>query len=175
MTCGRSAYTGSRPPIRGCSCSCSAGLGLRSRVLWLLADWVCLNRVGDNEPELFRLELPCNSDAPCVARSAVDECEAIRPVREDARLVASELVTNAVLHSGCVAGDTLELLASIGEDHVVISVHDPCVKGDTPRLRLEEDPTRGGYGLRVVQKIARRWGSDPSNGQRVWAELALQG
>src|SRR5207253_119639 len=113
-------------------------------------------------------------DAPCVARDAVDRCELIEPVRDDARLIASELVTNAVLHSGCGAEDTIEVQASLSSDGVVISVTDPCLLGDVPEVRPGGDPRCGGFGLRVVQQLARRWGFERPGGQRVWAELPLR-
>jgi two-component sensor histidine kinase len=129
--------------------------------------------VSSNAPDLFRLEVPCNSDAPFLVRDAVDRCEELSAVRQEARLIASELVTNAVLHSGCNGGDLLDVRASVRGAHLLIAVSDPGAKGQTPALRVEDDPARVGFGLRVVQQLARRSGSDRPDGQRVWAELAL--
>lgn len=130
--------------------------------------------MSDEAPELFHLEVPCNPDAPSVVRTAVERCEQLRPVREDAKLVASELVTNAVIHSGCDRGDLLDVRASLRGGHLVIAVTDPGLNGETAQLRVEDDPARGGFGLRVVQELADRWGAERPNGQRVWAELALR-
>jgi anti-sigma regulatory factor (Ser/Thr protein kinase) len=129
--------------------------------------------VGENLSDLFRLELPCNPDAPYVVRHALGRYEQLERVREDARLIASELVTNAVMHSGCGTDHTIEVRASIGDDHLLISVDDPGLAGKRAELRAAELTGEGGFGLRVVAQIAQRWGSDRPNGHRVWAELAL--
>jgi anti-sigma regulatory factor (Ser/Thr protein kinase) len=129
--------------------------------------------VSHNAPELFHLQVPCTVDAPFTVRSAVERCQALRPVREEVKLIASELVTNAVIHSGCEPDDMLDVLASVRDDRFVIAVGDPGLSGATARLRIEDDPVCGGFGLRVVQELADRWGAERPNGQRVWAEVAL--
>jgi anti-sigma regulatory factor (Ser/Thr protein kinase) len=120
------------------------------------------------------LEVPCSREAPLLVREALDRVEQIGPVREDARLIATELVTNAVLHSGCEAGHRIEVCARLTGDRLLISVDDPCIRGENAEIRSEPDSTSGGFGLRLVQKIARRWGWDRPNGHRVWAELSLR-
>jgi serine/threonine-protein kinase RsbW len=89
----------------------------------------------------------------------------------DAMLVASELVTNAVIHSGCVSQDLLEVRIQLNRDRLLISVRDPGSSGGAARLR-EDDDAFGGMGLRVVEQLARRWSSERADGHRVWAELA---
>ena len=105
-------------------------------------------------------------------RKALDSLDELRTVREDALLVASELVTNAVLHSGCTPDQSIEVRAMIEADRLVISVHDPGVRGEGPRLRIGEGH-RGGFGLRLVELVARRWGWEREGGHRVWAEVSL--
>ncbi len=124
---------------------------------------------------MLRLEVPCTHDAPCVVREALDQVSGIESIRDDARLVATELVTNAVLHSGCAEHDLIEVCAELAADRLIISVDDPGIRGDTAAVRFEEDPSRGGFGLRLVEQISRRWGSEHPNGHRVWAELPLRG
>jgi anti-sigma regulatory factor (Ser/Thr protein kinase) len=121
--------------------------------------------------DLLHLELPCNRDAPCVVREAIDQLEEIELVREDARLIASELVTNAVVHSACASTQTIEVIAKLGEDCLTISVDDPCMAGKTAQIR--SDGATGGYGLKIVEKLSRKWGSERPNGHLVWAEIAL--
>jgi anti-sigma regulatory factor (Ser/Thr protein kinase) len=90
-------------------------------------------------------------------------------VKDDARLVASELVTNAVLHSDCRSGDTIEVFARLGPDRLMIAVHDPGSSSrNTPPSPSRDDD---GMGLRIVEEIARRWGSERPDGLLVWAEL----
>jgi anti-sigma regulatory factor (Ser/Thr protein kinase) len=106
------------------------------------------------------------------ARSWIDaflsDCTNGNTVRDDAQLVVSELVTNALMH-----GDgALVLRASITGDTVQISVTD---SGDDLPEVLPVDPTRiGGLGLIVVDRIASEWGVSPfPGGKTVWAALTL--
>jgi anti-sigma regulatory factor (Ser/Thr protein kinase) len=90
------------------------------------------------------------------------------PLRDDAQLIVSELVTNALVH-----GDgTLVLRASITATAVQISVTD---SGDELPEVLPFDPSRiGGLGLIVVERIASEWGVAPfPGGKTVWAALSL--
>ena len=91
-------------------------------------------------------------------------------VREDAQLVVSELVTNALMH-----GDgSLVLRASITGETVQISVTDsgdelPEVLPSTRRASVVSD-------LIVVDRIASEWGVSPfPGGKTVWAALTLSG
>ena len=108
------------------------------------------------------------------ARSWIDEflseCAIGNTVRDDAQLVVSELVTNALMH-----GDgSLVLRASIMGDTVQISVTD---SGDELPEVLPLDPSRiGGLGLIVVDRLASDWGVSPfPGGKTVWAALTLSG
>ncbi len=134
----------------------------------------CTKVADENSPELLHLRVLCNSDAPCVVRNAVDHVDGIAAIRENARLVASELVTNAVLHSGCLSSQTIEVDLTLEGECLLISVDDPCVAGQTAHIRTDnDDPMRGGFGLRIVEQLARAWGAAHDNGHRVWAEIAL--
>jgi anti-sigma regulatory factor (Ser/Thr protein kinase) len=88
--------------------------------------------------------------------------------REDAALLVTELVANVVDHVGGEANVTLELTAS--EAWLRISVADgssiqPVVQ------ELSSDRPRG-RGLRLIQVVADRWGSEEhAGGKRVWFEL----
>lgn len=108
------------------------------------------------------------------ARSWIDaflsECTIGDTVRDDAQLVVSELVTNALMHGE----GQLVLRASITGGTVQISVTD---SGDDLPEVLPLDPTRiGGLGLIVVERIASEWGVSPfPGGKTVWAALTLSG
>ena len=124
--------------------------------------------------EIVCLALPCDQTAAPIVRAALDEAPGLDSVRDDARLVASELVTNAVLHSQCASDDLIEVRARLGQSHLLISVHDPGDPDQTPRPKPTADPAHGGFGLRIVQQIARRWGAERPDGHLVWAELAMR-
>ncbi len=123
--------------------------------------------------EVLSLEVEYGSEAPAVVRTALSELRELGPARDDVILVASELVTNAVVHSGGSPGDTIHVLTRIGPDRVSISVHDPGLSGDRPRVRASDELQAHGWGLRIVSELAHRWGAERDRGYRVWAELRL--
>jgi anti-sigma regulatory factor (Ser/Thr protein kinase) len=123
--------------------------------------------------ELLRLRLPCDASAPRRARDALARVCELGPVRAAALLIVSELASNAVLHSGSSPGDELEVLAVRLPDGVRIAVHDRGRSGRVPARRERAPLEPGGMGLRMVESVARRWGSERGTGLSVWADLAL--
>jgi len=122
--------------------------------------------------EVFHLVLPCDREAPARVRAELAKVDAIAPVRDDARLVASEIVSNAVLHSGCTPEHALDVRGVLGEDFFEISVRDPALTEETPMVR--DEPEIGGLGLRIVDRVAATWGVTRPNGRVVWAKLSLR-
>lgn len=123
------------------------------------------------EAEL-RLDLRCDDRAPASAREAIRKLRGVGRIVGDAVLVASELVSNAVLHSGCGRSDRLTVHVAVGRERLLISVLDPGRSCGAARPRPSADHL-GGLGLGLVAQLATRWGSDRTDGHRVWAELAL--
>lgn len=83
----------------------------------------------------------------------------------DVELVASELVSNAVVHAES------PLRVSIGRDgpSVRLSVDDADVQHPAPREAQSGAPN--GRGLQLVRGLACRWGIESvADGKRVWAE-----
>ncbi|MER7754223.1 ATP-binding protein [Kitasatospora sp. NPDC097643] len=97
---------------------------------------------------------------------AVDEEQLA--VTEDVLLMVSELVTNACLHA---PGGPRELRLSWNGERLRVEVTDASPA--PPTLRPFADPARpGGHGLRVVDRLARAWGSLPEGtGKLVWLEV----
>jgi anti-sigma regulatory factor (Ser/Thr protein kinase) len=124
-------------------------------------------------PELLRLLLRSDPTAPRLARKALGALEGIDRVRDDAILVSSELVSNAVVHGGRAPGGQIELIVQLASDAVLVTVIDGGGSDSTPTMRDADYRRPGGLGLRVVDALALRWGSAQQDGQRVWAELAL--
>ena len=82
-------------------------------------------------------------------------------------LLTSEVVTNAVLHAGLTPQDRIVLAARLGPDLVRVEVRDPG-PGFDPDVRHGVP----GYGLRMLDMLARRWGVDrDESGCRVWFEV----
>ncbi len=120
----------------------------------------------------FRLELRCDQRAPAAAREGLRKLDGIGGILSDAMLVASELVSNAVRHSGAREKDHLTVEGTVGRESLLISVVDPGRSGRAVKPR-SGTPHLGGLGLRLVEQLATRWGSDRADGHRVWAELAV--
>lgn len=96
------------------------------------------------------------------------------PVVDDARLVVSELATNAVRHtaSGHDGGE-FDVYVCFASDRVRVSVRDGGSKC-LPILLLDADgrEDESGRGLFLVRGMSAGWGVDDHPGGRVvWAEL----
>jgi anti-sigma regulatory factor (Ser/Thr protein kinase) len=124
--------------------------------------------------ELLSLQVPCDREAPGVVREALTDVECPGWVLGDVMLVASELVTNAVLHSGCWDQHLLDVEVQMAGDRVNISVRDPGLSGRTARP-VEAESVAGGWGLRIVAELSQSWGTDRGDGYRVWAEVPSTG
>lgn len=86
----------------------------------------------------------------------------------EAQLLASEVVTNAVIHTQC---DECKVDISIDDTRIRIAVTD-CDAHSIPFL-TSPDPSRfGGLGLHIVNDVARCWGWELNgHGKTVWFEL----
>ncbi len=109
------------------------------------------------------------------SRLAGSGISADEPVAETLVLLVSELVTNAVVHTGCPAVLRL-LLTGVREDAggpagtVRLEVADSCDRAPVPR-HADGDAT-GGRGLALVDGLADRWGWAPEGtGKRIWCEM----
>jgi serine/threonine-protein kinase RsbW len=118
--------------------------------------------------------LPLDDQAPRAARRAVDRLGDLVPsdVRDMARLVVSELVTNIVRHSGMERGAEMEVRIVLQGRTVRVEVADKG-SGFEPRIRTPTADSLGGRGLLVVDTVADRWGAVGNDGIRIWAELDL--
>ncbi|MEU3599802.1 ATP-binding protein [Streptomyces sp. NPDC006798] len=93
------------------------------------------------------------------------------PLAETLILLISELVTNAVVHTGCPA--VLRMLFGLGKAEagtVRVEVADHCSR--PPRRRTAEDDETNGRGLELVDGLADRWGwRQEGNGKAIWCEV----
>ena len=92
----------------------------------------------------------------------------------DVALVISELFSNALRHAAPLPGSKIRVAWRIDPRCVQVSVSD----GGGPTLPELGEPTQsttGGRGLRIVEKISRRWGtSRGEQGMTVWAEVPVR-
>lgn len=120
-------------------------------------------------------EVPCDRAAPGAVREKLRDLTECGHALEDVLVVASELTANAVLHSGGSSRDRLAIEARLDPGSVVLAVCDPGRSGVSAKPRPADPNRPGGFGLRIVEKIASDWGAERDCGYRVWAEVPLTG
>ena len=122
--------------------------------------------------------LPVDPAAPATARAALTRwLSGHVPVEvlEDARLLASELITNSLGHAEISEEEaSIRLAVQLRDGALRVEVRDPGTSGSvTPR---EPDRERGGgFGLHLVDMLATRWGVNRTGGTHVWFEVDAVG
>jgi anti-sigma regulatory factor (Ser/Thr protein kinase) len=115
-----------------------------------------------------RLEggLSAARDARCAVRDGlagrVDD-----DVLEDMQLLVSEVVTNGIRHGS----GRIDLEVLLNGDRAVVRCIDEG-SGFEPGEPKPHDDRTGGYGLVLVDRLAKSWGVTPGSGSCVWFELA---
>jgi anti-sigma regulatory factor (Ser/Thr protein kinase) len=96
------------------------------------------------------------------------------PSADDAQVLVSELVSNAIAHSrsGQPGGKlTVAVEASADSQDVFIRVNDAGAPAQ-PTLRAPRRDTEGGRGLRIVAALAADWGTETSgSGRSTWCRI----
>lgn len=90
---------------------------------------------------------------------------------DEAQLIVSELVTNAVIHA---KGKRVELVITYGESRLLIEVRDES--GHSPAPAPDDVLEEGGRGLLMVHAITADWGWWPlgSQSKSTWAVLSVR-
>jgi signal transduction histidine kinase len=115
--------------------------------------------------------LPVEKESVSRARHALDEETRDLPpeVREDVRLLVSELVSNSVRHAGLAPGDVIGVTVEVEKDRLRVEVSDGGPGfAPVPSPSLE---TGSGFGLHLVERLAHRWGVLRDDRVRVWFEI----
>jgi len=124
-------------------------------------------------PPRRRDTIAADRNAPSVARAAVHEfCQdnGVLGATEAAQLVASELVTNAVVHAGTPIELTVRLVGSV----LHVAVRDTG-DGQARITGTVDESAESGRGLVLVDALAASWGSFlPPVGKIVWATLKVR-
>ncbi len=133
---------------------------------------VVSTKMGNASSKVLTFELPPRTDAVPTARSALDPLLGAISAEtlDDARLLVSELVTNAIRHAGLGPGDVIEVSAAVIDDVLHVAVRDGGV-GFRATPRPAESRDVGGWGLYLVSEIADRWGTTEDGHTEVWFEL----
>lgn len=122
-------------------------------------------------------DLPADASASPLARRFVNSRLAEWGVDEElvetAQLCVSELVTNAVIHSGTPSRVTVRL----DDERLLVAVKDGGSRGAIRQAAEEEEPMlSSGRGLTIVDHFAKSWSAERSvDGTTVWFELDLGG
>ncbi|MGW2326632.1 ATP-binding protein [Streptomyces sp. NPDC001700] len=111
------------------------------------------------------------------------------PLAETLILLISELVTNAVVHTGCPAvlrmrfpaqtgtgggGDegSAEPSTDKGPELGAVRIEVADASARAPRQRRADEEATNGRGLELVDGLADRWGWQPEGaGKRIWCEI----
>jgi len=121
------------------------------------------------------LMLPATSSAPGLARAALDDV--IPPPElalrhEDARLVISELVTNAVKYGEGKVRSPIRMLIEADEIKVRVQVDQTLAAVGLQAVKADPAAGRsGGWGLGIAEALADSWGFEPGPPGQVWFEF----
>lgn len=109
-----------------------------------------------------RRELALDLDLQGIGVDAID----------DATLVASELIGNAIRHASGGDRDAWVVSWTVQSGVIVISVEDPS--HDLPVRRNPAPDAPSGRGLAIVETLSVDWGVEHTDrGKRVWAKLQV--
>ncbi|MGN6867684.1 MAG: ATP-binding protein [Solirubrobacteraceae bacterium] len=120
-------------------------------------------------PTRLELQLLPTPHTPTVARRRLVErfgADLDSHALQDAQLLTSELVTNAVLHGR----GPIELTMLLDETHLTVDVTDHGGGFERAARGPRALDAVGGHGLNIVDALASRWGIQHGS-SHVWFEL----
>lgn len=88
-------------------------------------------------------------------------------VVEDATLIASELITNAVSHGAGIT-EPIRVEVEVGDERILMTVSDT---GRNFAWGGFEPGARGGFGLTILNRLATAWGVRRKPSTAIWCEL----
>ena len=126
-----------------------------------------------SDDALLILQLPSRAEAPAAARKALaslnGDLHLISEARlKDAQLLLTELVTNAVRY-----GDgAVSMRVSASPGILRVDVRDAGRSFAIEALRAPSTDRAGGWGLRIVELLSHRWGTERTGDRvSVWFEV----
>jgi transcriptional regulator with XRE-family HTH domain/anti-sigma regulatory factor (Ser/Thr protein kinase) len=122
-------------------------------------------------PGRFSKRFPSTPLTPSLARAALTTTAVGIPIDDfnDAALLVSELVTNAVQHSD---SEWIDVDITLDAERLRIEVSDQSPQ--PPRPRISAIDGEGGFGFALVAQLAQRWGVERhTTGKTIWIEFDL--
>lgn len=117
----------------------------------------------------------CVAQARCLVGTLLAGWGLADEPADDAILVLSELVTNAIAHSG---GSRITCRVQVRGERVRIEVEDERRAASVPAVREPDEDDQGGRGLLLVSRLSDAWGvgeAADGKGRVVWADLECGG
>jgi len=130
------------------------------------------------DPRLITFMLPSIPESVRVTRFHVRAALSFHDLgqyADDAAIITSELVTNAIKHAYCDGTETIgvTLARSQDQDAVIVCVSDSSPHG--PVMRKPSADSEPGRGLQIIQALSVHWGWHPEpRGKAVYAILAKE-
>ena len=118
-----------------------------------------------------RRVFPGSGDQVGRARLFVGQVLGGCPVSDEAVLLTSELVTNAITHTATGRGGKVMVTVYRADTRVRVEVRDDG-SDEIPVVRPDDEARDSGYGLGLVELMAHRWGHrGGQHGRIVWFML----
>jgi anti-sigma regulatory factor (Ser/Thr protein kinase) len=143
-----------------------------------------VDTLNGGDPRVSQIDTGALREAFALAACSASAAEARRRTRgwlrrhrvgeeasESAVLIVSELVTNAVVHSGSAV---IACVLLLGSDLLRIEVTDQGTGPAGPAVRKPADDDVSGRGLLLISALSRAWGVIPADpaGRTVWAAVS---
>jgi anti-sigma regulatory factor (Ser/Thr protein kinase) len=130
------------------------------------------------DPQLIAFVLPSIPESVRIARSrirAVLDLHRLAEYADDAEVITSELVTNAIQHACADGTETVGVTLVRRKNPEAVTI---VVTDSSPDGPLKREPSNGseqGRGLLIVNELSARWGWNPADGGKaVYATLAKE-
>jgi two-component sensor histidine kinase len=119
-----------------------------------------------------RISLSPSHSAPAMSRRVLDALgdDIGRRVRDDARLLLTELVTNSIRHAHLRVDDRISVRIRREDAGLLVEVTDP---GSGFSVESSQSAQTGGWGLLLLDRLSQDWGVEnyPGRGTTVWFRL----
>jgi two-component sensor histidine kinase len=111
------------------------------------------------------LAVPPRPDSARQVRRALESEDVPEDIAHTLLLLSTEIVANSIRHAGLADDQQIVFFARLRDDFARVEVADPGIGFDPDTVETE------GFGLRLLEKLASRWGVEHARGCKVWFEV----